>query len=519
MGARGLGGMSYFLHVFWDTRDLRAAVLHLHAPADRPHPARYRFRNLAGAREKAAHMGHKGALYPWESADKGVETTPPYGCGPDGEMVPILSGLMEHHISADVAWGVVGVLEGAPATTRSWPRWAWRCMLETARFWASRSALDADGRYHIRMVVGPDEYHEGVDDNAYTNVLARWNIRKAVEALPGSAGRLGLRRRAVPAPRARTTRRDRRLAHASPTGWPTASTRRRSCFEQFAGFYEMDRRAHREARARGRWPPTCMLGRDVTLNAKVVKQADVVMLCHILSDELGDDVGGQLRVLRAHHQSWQLAQPRHSRGGGGAPGQLDDAVDDFKMAAAIDLADNMGNAARGLHMATMGGLWQAAVMGFAGLQRRDEALLIDPHLPPAWKKLAYRCAFVVPGRSSSCASRRRASRLGITIERAALKVILDGTERVLHPGRHRYLRRPRTNMAGGRRMMPLVAVEDRGGRPRARGRRADSCGGRWVGRRAQCTCANPAVPIWAAPIWTTSRSSAWRGTPLPSSPA
>ena len=52
------------------------------------------------------------------------------------------------------------------------------------------------------------------------------------------------------------------------------------------------------------------------------------------------------------------------------------------MAAAIDLADNMGNAARGLHMATMGGLWQAAVMGFAGLQRRDEALLIDPHLPP-----------------------------------------------------------------------------------------------------------------------------------------
>src|SRR5665647_648178 len=106
----------------------------------------------------------------------------PYGLGPDGEMVPILSGLMEHHISADVAWGVWEYWK-ATADDAFMASMGVEIMLETARFWASRSSFGDDGRYHIRLVVGPDEYHEGVDDNAYTNVLARWNIGKAVEAL------------------------------------------------------------------------------------------------------------------------------------------------------------------------------------------------------------------------------------------------------------------------------------------------------------------------------------------------
>ena len=87
-------------------------------------------------------MGHRGALYPWESADKGVETTPPYGFGPDGEIVPILSGFMEHHISADVAWAVWEYWK-ATGDDAFMAAMGVEMMLETARFWASRADVDA----------------------------------------------------------------------------------------------------------------------------------------------------------------------------------------------------------------------------------------------------------------------------------------------------------------------------------------------------------------------------------------
>jgi trehalose/maltose hydrolase-like predicted phosphorylase len=438
VGARGLGGMSYFLHVFWDTEIFVLPFFIYSHPETARTLLTYRFRNLDGAREKARHMGHRGALYPWESADKGIETTPPYGIGPDGEMVPILSGLMEHHISADVAWGVWEYWK-ATADDAFMASMGVEILLETARFWASRASLGDDGRHHIRLVVGPDEYHEGVDDNAYTNVLARWNIGKAVEALGwlehgDSAYAEELRRRLD-------------LSGAEIEQWMGVAGNledgfdpETKLFEQFAGFYQMDDVPIEKLRPRP-MAADLMLGREVTLRAKVVKQADVVMLCHILSDEYGDDVA---------QANYDYYEPITCHGSSLSPGihaavaaRLGDvptAVEDFKMAAAIDLADNMGNAARGLHMATMGGLWQAAVMGFAGLQRRNEALLIDPHLPPAWKKVSVPLQFRGARAQFELRRRKAGDEVGITIARAALTVVLDGVERELRPGKYRLRR-------------------------------------------------------------------------------
>jgi len=129
-------------------------------------------------------MGYKGALYAWESADTGEETTPKRVVGPAGETIDILTGRMEHHITTDVAHAV-------------WQYWratgdeaffidaGAEILLETARFWASRAVAGADGKRHIRHVIGPDEYHEDedVDDNAFTNVMARWNIARGLEAI------------------------------------------------------------------------------------------------------------------------------------------------------------------------------------------------------------------------------------------------------------------------------------------------------------------------------------------------
>ena len=439
VGARGLSGMSYFLHVFWDT-EVFVLPFYIYT---HPQTARtlltYRYRLLDGAREKARGLGHKGALFPWESADHGVETTPPYGIGPGGEMVPILSGLMEHHISADVAWAVWEYWK-ATADDAFMDEMGVELLLETARFWASRAVLGDDGRHHINEVVGPDEYHEEVDDNAYTNVLARWNIRTAIVALRWLERRsltraTDLRARLRLAPRELEAW--RRVADGLADGFDPAT----GLYEQFKGFYELDDVPLERLRPRP-MAADLMLTREVTLRSKVIKQADVVMLCWLLSDDIPDE------VARANYEYYE---PLTTHGSSLSPGMhaavaaefgdLAAAEAAFRMACDIDLGDTMGNAARGLHMATMGGIWQAAVMGFAGIRRRDEALVVDPNLLPSWRRLSVplwfrgaRAQFDIEQ-----AGERRV-RVGITVEHAPLTVSLGGVERQLAPGAHCWVR-------------------------------------------------------------------------------
>ena len=181
IGARALTGDAYLGHVFWDTETYLLPFYTTIWPEAARALLMYRFHTLPGARAKAAHFGFKGALYAWESADTGVETTPERVVVSEDTTVEILTGRMEHHISADIAYAV-------------WQYWratgdddfflsaGAEILLDTARFWASRAVAEADGRRHIRHVIGPDEYHEDVDDNAFTNVMARWNIARGLEA-------------------------------------------------------------------------------------------------------------------------------------------------------------------------------------------------------------------------------------------------------------------------------------------------------------------------------------------------
>jgi len=445
IGARGLGGLSYFLHVFWDTEVfVLPFFIYTHPQTARTLLA-YRYRNLDGARQKARDLGHRGALFPWESADKGVETTPPYGYGPSGEMVPILSGLMEHHISADVAWAVWEYWQ-ATADDEFMVTMGTEILLETARFWASRAARDQQGIYHIHMVVGPDEYHEGVDDNAFTNVLARWNVRKALEAFawleqsaPTVAKELARRLAVTSAERAVW----QRVADNLADGFDPQT----GLFEQFAGFFDL---ADVDPALLTPRPQAAdvLLGRDVTLHSKVLKQADAVMLCYMLGDEIDD------RVARANYDYYE---PITVHGSSLSPGihaalaarlgVVGQALTDFRMAGEIDLADNMGNAARGLHLATMGGLWQAAVMGFGGVRRRGKALGVDPHLPAPWKRLRVPLRF----RGARVLLDIRPTRLGISVEEARVNVVLGRRRFLLSPGEHRFVRGPRGGWKESRR--------------------------------------------------------------------
>jgi trehalose/maltose hydrolase-like predicted phosphorylase len=172
ISARALTGDAYFGHVFWDTESYLLPFYTLTWPAAARALLMYRYHTLGPARAKAARLGFRGALYAWESADTGEETTPDHLVGPDGMIVRVLCGVQEHHISADIAYAVWRYWE-ATRDEAFLLEAGGEILLETARFWASRPTREADGLYHIRGVIGPDEYHENVDDNAFTNGMAR----------------------------------------------------------------------------------------------------------------------------------------------------------------------------------------------------------------------------------------------------------------------------------------------------------------------------------------------------------
>ncbi len=167
----GLSGLGYNGHVFWDTELwMFPTVLVLH-PEIAKSMLEYRFQRLEAAKRNAFSKGFKGAMFPWESAETGVEETPVWA----------LSGPFEHHITACVgiaAWNYYCVTQD-----KNWLREkGWPILSATADFWASRVERNGPGKYEIKNVVAADEWAENVDNNAFTNAAAKSNLQYATEA-------------------------------------------------------------------------------------------------------------------------------------------------------------------------------------------------------------------------------------------------------------------------------------------------------------------------------------------------
>ena len=180
IGARTLSGPGYKGHVFWDTETYMLPFFIFTHPRAARALLEYRYHTLDAARNKALTAGFRGAMYPWESADTGDETTPKAVIAPNGEILKILNGEIEVHVTADIAFAIWQYWQNT-GDDDFFLRYGAEIMLETARFWASRGTIENDGLYHIRHVIGPDEYHEDVDDDAYTNLMAAWNLRRGAE--------------------------------------------------------------------------------------------------------------------------------------------------------------------------------------------------------------------------------------------------------------------------------------------------------------------------------------------------
>ncbi|HSN93734.1 MAG TPA: glycoside hydrolase family 65 protein, partial [Anaerolineaceae bacterium] len=179
IGAKTLSGQGYRGHSFWDTEIFMLPFFTYTHPQVARNLLSYRFHNLPGAMEKAAKNGFDGAQYPWESAADGREVTPvwvPYHKDPT-QLVRIWCGDIEIHISSDIAYAVLQYWK-ATGDERFLVERGAEIVLQTARFWASRLEWDAETqRYEINNVIGPDENHDRIDNNAYTNYMVRWHLQ------------------------------------------------------------------------------------------------------------------------------------------------------------------------------------------------------------------------------------------------------------------------------------------------------------------------------------------------------
>ena len=397
--ARGLHGEAYRGHIFWDELFI-FPFLNLRFPELTRALLQYRYRRLPEARQAARAVGYGGAMYPWQSGSDGREETQRLHLNPkSGRWLPDRSH-RQRHVNIAVAYNVWQYYQvtGDLAFLEAYGA---EMLLEIARFWASIATYDhGSDRYEIRGVMGPDEYHDGypdrdepgLDNNAYTNVMAAWVLCRALETLEllpdhrraELTERLGLRQEV-----------DR---------WDDTSRKLRVCFHdgdiisQFEGYGDLEeldwdglRRRHGTIRRLDR---ILEAEGDSANRYKASKQADVLMLFYLLSAEELRGLIGRLGYRLEpdaipRNVNYYLERTSHGSTLSGVVNAWVLARSDrtrswrfFTEALASDLHDLQGGTtAEGIHLGAMAGTVDLAQRCYTGLEAREDVLWLNPSLP------------------------------------------------------------------------------------------------------------------------------------------
>jgi len=389
IGAKGLSGEGYKGHTFWDTEVFALPYYIFSQPDTARSLEEYRYLSLPGARAKATENGYKGAQFPWESAwlDDG-EVTPLFGAADivTGLPIPILTGKIEIHITCDVCYGVWQYYM-ATGDEDFMQKYGYEIIFEAATFWASRLEDGSDGLLHINNVIGPDEYKDEIDDDAFTNYFARWNLHLAAEYFDKLQGtpllaklneRLNLSEQRpvwtekaekifVPIPRE-----DGVIAQNST----------------FLGLREIDLKKYKNQERVGSIYSD--FNHDQINEIQVCKQADVLLLILLMEAAFTPDekrANWDYYEPRTLHDS-SLSLSTHSILANDM-GDYPLAYRLFERACNIDMGPNMHSSNDGIHAGSIGGIWQCAVLGFGGLRLVGDRVRLAPKLPDAWTRLEF----------------------------------------------------------------------------------------------------------------------------------
>jgi alpha,alpha-trehalose phosphorylase len=379
VAAKGLTGDAYDGHYFWDTETWVLPFLAYTQPRIARNLLRFRHSMLPKARQRARELDLRGALFPWRTI-AGDEASAYH-----------LAGTAQYHIDADIASAIrryidvrddVGFLIETGA----------EMLVETARMWADLGCYGDDGCFHIHGVTGPDEYTAMVDDNAFTNLMARLNLHYAASVM---------RRLEAEHPDAYAGIRIQLALHRSEIDdWDRAATNMyvphdpiRGITPQDATFLSHEPWDLEATPAEGF--PLLLYHHPLTIyRRQVLKQADVVMALYLLGNEFSEEEKRRNfeyydplttgdSSLSASIQSIVAAEI----------GKEDLACSYMELAMLMDLGDVAGNVSDGVHIASAAGAWMALVFGFGGVRDFDGRLTIDPRLPQRFRSLGFSLRF------------------------------------------------------------------------------------------------------------------------------
>ena len=365
--AKGLTGPGYGGHTFWDTETFVLPMLSFTAPIAAASALRWRHSTLPLAVDRAAQLGLQGAAFPWRTIT-GQECS---GYWP--------AGTAAFHVNADIAVAAVRYVDatGDEEFARG-P--GMDLLVHTARLWRSLGHYDAEGRFHVDGVTGPDEYSALADDNVYTNLMARRNLLAAADAAkryPERARELG-------------------VSDEESAGWRDAAQAMTIPFDQALGVHPQAEGFTRHqvwdfARTTaGQYPLMLHFPYFDLYRKQVVKQADLVLAMHLCSGaftaeqkarnfEYYERLTVRDSSLSACTQAVIAAEVGH----------LDLAFDYLGEAALMDLRDLEHNTRDGVHIASLAGTWVALVSGFGGLRDTDGTFSFAPRLPEGLTRLAF----------------------------------------------------------------------------------------------------------------------------------
>ncbi|HVL05016.1 MAG TPA: glycosyl hydrolase family 65 protein [Acidimicrobiales bacterium] len=373
--AKGLTGGAYDGHYFWDTEAYVVPFLAYTQPRTARNLLRFRHSMLPKARERAATLGQRGATFPWRTIN-GEEASAYYQ-----------AGTAQFHLNADIAYAIrryVDVRGDEDFLVEAGAE----MLVETARMWEDLGFYGQDGRFHIHGVTGPDEYTAVVNDNAYTNLMARLNLRYAAETVrrlraehPVAFAALG-------------------VDPAEPEAWDRAADQMYVPHDEGRGMTPQDATFldnevwDLEATPAEKFPLMLHFHPLSIYRRQVLKQADVIMAMFMLGNEFALD---QKRRNFEYYDALTTGDSSLSASiqsiVAAEIGDDEAACRYFDFALLVDLCDVAGNASDGAHVASAAGAWMAMVFGFGGVRDYDGVLSVDPRLPDRWSSLAFSLRF------------------------------------------------------------------------------------------------------------------------------
>jgi kojibiose phosphorylase len=399
IGARGLTGEMYEGSVFWDTEIFMLPFFTMTDPDAARKLLMFRYHTLPEAREHAKSNWFKGAMYGWQVNAQGVEQTP-QGAG----------AYYSVHIVADVAFAVLEYWN-ATGDDDFILRHGLEILVETARYWQSRVTLRPDGQYDILAVRGPNEYDVLVNNNLYTNLMARENfllcdriLRTFSEKYPQELNALTARLGFSP---------------EEADEWHVVAAKLHLPYDPGHDLWlEDDTWLRRKPVDMAQAKPTAKRVIDTAIPYEalplyqITKQADVL---HAMKNLPWRFTGEQIQTAYDHYRprtafdsslAYSMFALMAAR-----LGRPEEALGFFNSCVNLDIRNVQLNTISGLHFANFGGTWQAAVFGFGGVSVLEDRLDIRPNLPPSWNRLAFRLRY-------------RAALLGVEAAHGGVRVAL-----------------------------------------------------------------------------------------------